>query len=258
MNSAPSSPSCSSSSTDITSDSSEDESEDGRRGTPQGGQTRGARPKPSAASICRSGGGSGGGEDSESLLTSVDNLKSMQEILPGLWCGSYVPAMEREFLKAHHITHICCCVDVGRFPFPEDFMYMKLPLMDANDADAAQFFPRTFEFIENALIKQRGAVLVHCGAGISRAPTITAAYLIRKLRLSATAAIALVQQRRPFASPNKGFRSQLRAYAEKMSIKEAQLLQGTSQSAIKAVTAASNLKDGSLQRSPNDGGGEAK
>ncbi|PWV05215.1 putative dual specificity protein phosphatase [Trypanosoma cruzi] len=144
-------------------------------------------------------------------------LQAMHEVVPGLYVGSYHPASERELLHRHKVTHVLCCIDV--MPrFPSEFTYMKISAQDMPGYNIAKFFPQTFEFIEDALIKQHSAVLVHCGAGISRAPTIAAAYLIKKLRMTAVAAIELIQSRRHVASPNLGFRQQLRAYQEELGI----------------------------------------
>ncbi|GET89875.1 dual specificity protein phosphatase, putative [Leishmania tarentolae] len=149
----------------------------------------------------------------------LDCLNQMQEIVPGLWCGSYHPAANRELMKRHGITHVCCCI--GTQPnFPGDFTYLTLSADDRPDYDMTPHFARTFEFIENALVKSHGGVLVHCGAGISRAPTVVSAYLMRKLRLCSSAAIYLVQQHRPCASPNTGFRQQLHKYGVKIGVNE--------------------------------------
>ncbi|CAC9500623.1 putative dual specificity protein phosphatase [Leishmania infantum JPCM5] len=149
----------------------------------------------------------------------IDSLNQMQEIVPGLWCGSYHPAIDRELMKRHGITHVCCCI--GTPPsFPGDFIYMTLSADDRPDYDMTPHFAHTFEFIENALVTNHGGVLVHCGAGISRAPTVVSAYLMRKLRLCSSAAIHLVQQHRPCASPNTGFRQQLYEYGMKIGVRE--------------------------------------
>lgn len=149
----------------------------------------------------------------------VDSLNQMQEIVPGLWCGSYHPGTDRELMKRHGITHVCCCI--GTPPsFPGDFKYMRLSADDRPDYDMTPHFAHTFEFIEDALVKNHGGVLVHCGAGISRAPTVVSAYLMRKLRLCSSAAIYLVQQHRPCASPNTGFRQQLYEYGMRIGVSE--------------------------------------
>lgn len=146
------------------------------------------------------------------IMAFGEDMQSMQEIIPGLYCGSYHPAGDKELLHRHGITHILCCIGTAA-RFPADFMYLTVSADDSPTYNISTFFERTFDFIENALIREGGAVLVHCGAGISRAPTITAAYLIRKLRLTSGAAVDLVQSRRPYASPNPGFRKQLKQFA---------------------------------------------
>ncbi|ORC87153.1 dual specificity protein phosphatase [Trypanosoma theileri] len=151
------------------------------------------------------------------MLTGVYTMQGMQEIVPGLFVGSYHPATDKALLTRHHITHILCCI--GTQPrFPGEFVYMTIAAEDNTAYKISKFFPKTSAFIEKALIDQHSAVLVHCGAGISRAPTIAAAYLMKKLRLSAGAAIALIQQKRQVASPNIGFRQQLREYQTELGI----------------------------------------
>lgn len=149
----------------------------------------------------------------------MTNKDEMQEIVPGLWCGSWRPSRSKALLKHYGITHICCCIGTEP-PYPADFMYYCFASQDAPEYNITQYFDRAFEFIENGLVKTHGNVLVHCGAGISRAPTIVASYLMRKLRISSTLALQLVQHHRFQASPNAGFRQQLHEYAAKLEINE--------------------------------------
>jgi protein-tyrosine phosphatase len=52
-------------------------------------------------------------------------------------------------------------------------------------------------------------VFVHCVAGISRTPTIVAAYLASRLGIDGTTALARVTAAHPRANPNQGFRAAL-------------------------------------------------
>ena len=75
---------------------------------------------------------------------------------------------------------------------------------DVEDADLARIFPKVCEYIEAA--RQSGdSVYVHCGAGISRAPSTCTAYIMWKGQLSYEQAFAIVKRRRPQARPNAGF-----------------------------------------------------
>ena len=138
--------------------------------------------------------------------------KVMQEVQPGLFVGSYHPAADAAYLKQHGVTHVCCCIDV-KARFPSEFQYITLPAADANGYNIAQHFDETYEFIAKALAT--GGVLVHCGAGISRAPTIAAAFLIRRLGVTAHVAVAMIRKVRECASPNAGFFSQLQVFEKK-------------------------------------------
>jgi hypothetical protein len=53
------------------------------------------------------------------------------------------------------------------------------------------------------------AVLVHCMAGVSRSPTLVAAYLMWSRGLSAAETLAYLKERRPCVDPNAGFKQQL-------------------------------------------------
>jgi hypothetical protein len=134
----------------------------------------------------------------------------MQRVVAGIFIGSYHPAADRGLLEASGITHVCCCIDV-RPRFPEAFRYVTLPADDSPQYNIAQHFDATFHFIDGA-VRHGGAVLIHCGAGISRAPTILAAYLIRKLRISPVSAVHMIRAVRSCASPNMGFMSQLQKF----------------------------------------------
>ena len=145
---------------------------------------------------CPKGGGSSHLEQSK-----------MHEVLPGLFVGSYHPANDAALLKSKQITHVCCCINVnGRFP--DIFRYLILAADDSSGFNIYRFFDESFSFIDEALSSGNG-VLVHCGAGISRAPTIAAAYIMRKLGVSAMYAMQLIASVRTCACPNMGFQKQL-------------------------------------------------
>ncbi|CUG82951.1 dual specificity protein phosphatase, putative [Bodo saltans] len=141
-------------------------------------------------------------------LKSCYVQQEMHMILPGLYVGSYHPAASRSVLDAQGITHICCCINVSP-RFPDAYSYLVLPADDNSEYDISPFFATSFQFI-NAALSSGGRVLVHCGAGISRAPTITASYMIQKLGIGTDEALRMIKSIRSCASPNKGFVEHLR------------------------------------------------
>jgi protein-tyrosine phosphatase len=64
---------------------------------------------------------------------------------------------------------------------------------------------RKFEAIMNAITQsiRRGTVLLHCAEGVSRAPSLTAAYLHRVGYKQIDAALAEIKRLRPIANPSK-------------------------------------------------------
>jgi len=76
-------------------------------------------------------------------------------------------------------------------------------------------FPNICRFIDSARLQPGGCVFVHCGAGISRAPTAVASYLMWKLDVPAIMALKIIQSARPCIRPNVGFAAQLRDWETK-------------------------------------------
>jgi len=113
------------------------------------------------------------------------------------------------------ITHILCAASYDSFPqayHPGVFQYLILGAADTPEQDLTQYFPKTNAFISGAL-REGGRVYVHCYAGVSRAPTLVAAYLIKEAGMPLSAALSACSRVRPQVRPNHGFMRQLEAYA---------------------------------------------
>ena len=90
------------------------------------------------------------------------------------------------------------------------FMQVSINIQDWEGENIGQHFEETNMFIQSHL--ERGNVLVHCQAGISRSVTIASAFLMRAMDCSADLAVAMIQSQREQAKPNDGFMAQLKAY----------------------------------------------
>lgn len=65
-------------------------------------------------------------------------------------------------------------------------------------------------YMINYHVNRKERILVHCGSGISRAPTFVLAYFIDKYKLtSLKKALADLSSRRPCIDPNTGFKTYL-------------------------------------------------
>ncbi|CAI9118589.1 OLC1v1020179C1 [Oldenlandia corymbosa var. corymbosa] len=130
------------------------------------------------------------------------------KIEEGLYLGSLGAASNKSALKSLNITHILTVANSLPPVHANDFVYKIVDIPDREDVKISQYFDDCFEFIDDAK-KKGGGVLVHCFVGRSRSVTIVVAYLMKKHGMSLSQALDHVRSKRPVASPNKGFMSQL-------------------------------------------------
>lgn len=92
--------------------------------------------------------------------------------------------------------------------FPQHFEYFHFDLSDSPDA---QILPQTTQILEllRLQLSLQKRTFVHCAKGISRAPTIAIAFLIRFHGLSFDDAFDFVRAKVSHAEPNAGFLMQL-------------------------------------------------
>lgn len=132
-------------------------------------------------------------------------------IVPGLYLGDFASACNIDVLKKQHFTHVVTAILGVDEMYPDDFIYLTLPIRDVRNEEIFQFFSTSSDFIRNA-IKEGGKVLVHCIYGVSRSATIVAAYLIKEYGMSAEGAVDYIRSKRNVIRPNPGFMSQLQKY----------------------------------------------
>jgi len=93
-------------------------------------------------------------------------------------------------LKSKNITAIICCAD-GVEIYPGKFNYLQLPLKDYKECDISQCFGKTYDFIEENIIK--GNILIHCNAGCSRIVSMLMSYLMKKRKMKFLEAKELIR-----------------------------------------------------------------
>ena len=137
--------------------------------------------------------------------------QTMSEILPNLWLGPLGITYDKDFLKENNIRRVVtvfeeCHRTAVLVDLKIESMYIQL--YDKDDSPIGDSFTRAVAFIDEALQKGEG-VYVHCFAGVSRSPTIVAAYLIWSRNMTAQNALDHIFERRPIIDPNDGFRQAL-------------------------------------------------
>lgn len=110
-------------------------------------------------------------------------------------------------MKKHGITHILVVAASAEMRYPEDFIYKRLPVYDSKQEDLLSHFESSVAFINEG--RTRGAVLVHCMAGVSRSATIITAWLMKENRWDVTKALHKLKKKRSIVCPNEAFMWQL-------------------------------------------------
>nr|QBK88409.1 MAG: dual specificity phosphatase [Mimivirus LCMiAC01] len=126
-------------------------------------------------------------------------------------------ARDMDLLKKHNIKEILCLIKNPKHNIDKykenDIIFHSVKMADSVDTELSEYFEYTNKIIDDA-IKKKYSILVHCFAGISRAPSIVIGYLISKGQ-TFDEAFDLVKKQRDCVSPNIGFLWQLETYAEK-------------------------------------------
>lgn len=133
-----------------------------------------------------------------------------------LYLGSYHQGALCPFgLKRLGITHVLTVGDALRQPYPDDFGYYLVVIADTPEAEIEKHFSECLGFLDRVFASDpQHRALVHCYAGVSRSASIVIAYLVHSLHMRYPEAFEHVRKARHFILPNKGFRKQLRRYAE--------------------------------------------
>ncbi|XP_029980996.1 dual specificity protein phosphatase 19 [Sphaeramia orbicularis] len=132
-------------------------------------------------------------------------------VKPYLLLGSQDAAHDFGTLRKHKVSHILNVAFGVENVFPDLFIYKTVSIQDHPDTDLLPYIQDCCDFIKQ-VHKEKGVVLVHCNAGVSRAPAVVMGYLMSCDGHSFDSALSLVQSVRPSSSPNPGFLEQLRNY----------------------------------------------
>jgi protein-tyrosine phosphatase len=94
----------------------------------------------------------------------------------------------------------------------QNFSYKVSLIDDSEDQDILSVIDDLHTWIDSCLAATpRGSVMIHCGFGVSRSPTIAISYLMKRRGSTFADALAQVRKTRPSAQPNPGFVKQLQS-----------------------------------------------
>lgn len=126
---------------------------------------------------------------------------------------------ELEKLK---ITHVLSVLP-GDLPELKQYTHLQIPINDDLETNILAILPQAFEFLNSCLYDtdeispkspHKGSVVVHCHEGLSRAPTVVIAYLMKYYKLSLTQATYAVERKINPLYINESFKKQLQVFEQ--------------------------------------------
>lgn len=144
------------------------------------------------------------------FICGVEGLEDMDR-LDRLGIKCVLNAASMELYKMQSIEHLSTRFEVE-----------ALEAADSEECNLSLHFDKVIDFIEAG--RQKGGVVVHCAAGISRASTSVCAYLMAKESLDLSSAFAKVLACRNIVNPNAGFWRQLRDFEAALSARGQRLV----------------------------------
>ncbi|EAL72309.1 leucine-rich repeat-containing protein [Dictyostelium discoideum AX4] len=152
-------------------------------------------------------------------MTAPNQLIFWQSIVPDLiidklYLGCRECAMNKSWLKDNNVTHI---LTVANFKplYPDLFKYLIINIDDVDEANIYQYFKEMNTFIDEG--REKGGVLIHCRAGVSRSATATIAYIMMKNSVKFQEAFDITIKGRSRIYPNRGFLNQLKKFEKDLS-----------------------------------------
>ena len=125
-----------------------------------------------------------------------------KEIVAKVHVGSKKDSQDSQWLKRHNITLIVNCTrDLPNvFQGQAGLRYVRVPI-----DDSPQERGRFLQHIRNAVLaihaelqdRTKGAVLVHCFAGVSRSASTVAAYLMARYGMKPSEAMQYIRTKKP-------------------------------------------------------------
>lgn len=139
------------------------------------------------------------------------------QVFPWLFISSQDVAQDVAHLSRHKISHILSLLpgfQLNSLVKPLVKSHLVLEIFDETTFNLdSQILADALLYIQTCRDKGHN-ILVHCNAGISRAPSVVILYLMKNQGMSFDSAFQLVKEARPHIQPNQGFLQQLKLMAK--------------------------------------------
>ena len=137
--------------------------------------------------------------------------KILFQIQKHLFCSGYHVAHNRSLLIKHKIGHV---INLTFHKYPnlhQDIVnHSSFCFSDHENFDLTKQLDPVLKILKEEIDKGRN-VLVHCQKGISRAPSVIMAFLIKYQKMTFDESLKFIQKQNPEAYPNLGFLMHLKS-----------------------------------------------
>ena len=137
----------------------------------------------------------------------------MDFVRPGMALGSRFEAENARLLTLYRIDAVLSLVQAN---VPAPVAVLNLTIDDGLPIPPG-VLERAIAFLSGCAARNQ-RVLVHCEMGLSRSPTVLAAYLVEHERIPFDRAIAEMRQVRPLVQPHPALVRSVTAYHEQKSV----------------------------------------
>lgn len=133
------------------------------------------------------------------------------EVYPNLYLGSAYNAVSYQTLINKNIKYIInVTLEISNYYIDDStFTYYQIPIRDNNTDSILTYLLPSYEFIDNALKKNDGNILVHCFMGSSRSTSIIANYISKKEHKNINDTINDLRKKRSSVNPTIKFINEL-------------------------------------------------
>ncbi|XP_021967868.1 dual specificity protein phosphatase 19-like [Folsomia candida] len=143
---------------------------------------------------------------------------SVGEIRPWLFISSQDVPSDVSLISHHRITHVLSLLSDFELDSAVNLLiksHLVLDVFDETNFDllSSPIISEALEYIHKCKL-QNDRLLVHCNAGLSRAPSIVMLYLMKMENLKFETVFKQIKAARPHANPNAGFLQQLKSLYE--------------------------------------------
>tara|TARA_Y100000590_G_C15635642_1_gene982885 strand:+ start:891 stop:1517 length:627 start_codon:yes stop_codon:yes gene_type:complete len=129
-------------------------------------------------------------------------------IIDNIYVGSAYNASDWYSLQERGIQSIINVSDELTNYFDDCIDYMRINILDNDEAVFGDFFEKAYYFIDNCVANNK-PLLIHCYMGSSRSVSIMVYYLMRKHNKKLVDALSLIRSKRGVVNLNKAFYKEL-------------------------------------------------